>query len=113
MEIRFFQIVVPLFSLVLIYRQLSNHNANKSTVFETGMIIFFWAMIGIVAIFPDFFSKGIAKIFGFKDNVNAIIFFALGLLFYFQFQLYKILKKQDELLTELARKNALDNADKN
>lgn len=113
MEIRFFQIVVPLFSLVLIYRQLRAHNANKSTTFETWMIILFWAAVSVVSIFPDFFSKGIAKIFGFKDNVNAIIFFALGILFYFQFQLYKILKKQDELLTELARKNALDNADEN
>lgn len=111
MEIRIFQIIVPLFSLLLIYRQVQTHRNGKSSIFETWMIVLFWAAVAVVAVFPDFFSEGIAKIFGFKDNVNAIIFFALGLLFYFQFQLYKILKKQDELLTEMARKNALDNAE--
>jgi len=52
----------------------------------------------------------IAKVFGIKSNINALIFFALGLLFYIQLKLYKKIRKQDELLTEIARKIALDNA---
>lgn len=111
MELRIFQIVVPLFSSFLIYRQMQLHQTQKSTLFETWMVVLFWVAVGLFAIFPDFFSWKLAKIFGIKDNVNAIIFFALGLVFYFQFQLYRMLKKQDDLLTELTRKSALDNAE--
>jgi len=112
MELRYFQIIVPLFALLLILRQANEYRQAKSTVYETILIAFFWAGVAIFALFPDFFSDLIAKIFGIKDNVNAIIFLALGILFYFQFQLYKILKRQDEYLTELTRKIALKESEK-
>ena len=107
MEFRYFQIIVPIFCLLLVLRQCLEYRKAKSNIFETGLISFFWIAVAIFSLFPDFFSEGIAKLFGIKDNINAIIFFALGLLFYFQFQLYKILKSQDESLTELTRKIAL------
>jgi hypothetical protein len=62
----------------------------------------------VFAMFPDFVSTLVANIFGIKDNINAILFFSIGLIFYFQFQLYKMQRKQDELLTEITRKIALD-----
>ncbi|MFT6002551.1 MAG: hypothetical protein ACI95T_001313 [Flavobacteriales bacterium] len=107
MEIRYFQIIVPLFALILIITQIREFHKTKSNVYETILIFIFWIGIAIFAIFPDFFSEGIAKIFGIKDNINAIIFLALGLLFYFQFKLYKIFKRQDEYLTKLTREIAL------
>jgi len=107
MELRYFQIIVPILSLLLIWRQWMTYRKAKSSIYETVLISIFWLTVMVFAFFPDFISEGIAKLFGIKDNVNAIIFFALGLLFYFQFQLYKILKRQDEYLTELTRKIAL------
>ncbi len=112
MEIRYFQIIIPLFSLFLILRQLLVYRKSESNKFETMLISLFWGGILIFSLFPDFFSNLIAKIFGIKSNINAVIFFALGLLFYFQLQLYKMIKKQDDVLTEIARKIALDNAEK-
>lgn len=109
MELRYFQIIVPLFVLLLVAHQANEYRKAKSTFFETLLVCFFWISIAVFALFPDFFSKWIAKIFGIKDNVNAIIFLAIGVLFYFQFQLYKILKRQDGNLTNLTRNIALDN----
>lgn len=109
MEIRYFQIIVPIISMLFILRQFLAYRKNILNVYETLIITIFWIGVSCLALFPDFFSDIIANIFGIKDNINALIFFALGLLFYFQLQMYKIIKKQDQLLTELTRKIALDN----
>jgi hypothetical protein len=111
MELRYFQIIVPLVCLLLIWRQIRAYQQAKSSIYEASLITVFWISVSVFAFFPDFFSEKIAQLFGIKDNINAIIFFALGLLFYFQFQLYKILKRQDENLTEIARKVALKDAE--
>jgi len=106
-ELRYFQIIVPLFALLLVLRQIAEYRKSNSSVYETILICLFWIGIGVFALFPDFFSELIAKLFGIKSNINAIIFLALGVLFYFQFLLYKILKRQDGYLTELTRSVAL------
>lgn len=112
MEVRYFQIIVPTVCLLFIYYQIRTYRSGKATNYETGILLSFWMAVIGVALFPDFFSKGVANVFGIKDNVNAIIFFTIALVFYFQFQFYKTLKKQDALLTEIARKIAMDNAEK-
>ena len=109
MEIRYFQIIIPIISLLFIIRQFIAYKKNKLNIYETLIIALFWIGITCLALFPDLFSGLIANMFGIKDNINALLFFALGLLFYFQLQMYKIMKKQDHLITELARKIALDN----
>jgi len=112
MEIRYFQIIIPLFVVILIVKQISDTLKGKVGLYESVLISVFWTGVAGVAIFPDFISDLIAKVFGIKDNINAIIFLAIGLLFYFQLQLYKILRKQDQLLTEISRKEALKNAER-
>lgn len=112
MEIRYFQIIIPLISILFIVRQYIAHKRNILSIYETVIISIFWIGVSCLALFPDFVSDLIANIFGIKDNINAIIFFALGLIIYFQLQMYKTIKKQDQLLTELARKIALDNSKK-
>ena len=91
MEFRLFQFIIPLFAIIIFFRQLKKYKKTESSVYETILIICFWLALVAISLFPDFFSKAIAKIFGFKDNVNALIFFSLGLLFYFQFKLYKMI----------------------
>lgn len=108
MEIRYFQIIIPIIVLFFIYFQYREYKKNNSGTSETILIILFLIGVLNLALFPDFFSLFIAKLFGIKDNINAIIFFALGMLFYFQFKMYKSIKKQDQLITEISRKIALD-----
>ncbi|MDF1695718.1 MAG: DUF2304 domain-containing protein [Saprospiraceae bacterium] len=109
MEIRYFQIIIPLISLLFIYFQYRDYSTNKSRINETVLVSLFWVGVSGLALFPDYISDIIANVFGIKDNINALIFFALGVLFYFQLQLYKTIRKQDKLLTELTRKVALQN----
>lgn len=110
MEIRYFQIIIPIISLLFIVRQFIAYKRSILGIYETVIISIFWVGVASLALFPDFFSDIIANIFGIKDNINALIFFALGLIIYFQLQMYKTIKKQDQLLTELTRKIALDEA---
>lgn len=110
MEIRYFQIIIPLISMLFIIRQYLAYRKNILSIYETIIISIFWVGVSSLALFPDFFADLIAHVFGIKDNINALIFFALGLLIYFQLQMYKIIKKQDQLLTELTRKIAIDNS---
>lgn len=112
MKVRFFQIIIPFVALLMIFFQIRAYNAGKSSTNETALLFAFWSGVLGVAVYPDFFSNLIAKTFGIKDNVNAIIFFALAILFYLQLQLYKAQKKHDQALTELARKIALENAER-
>ena len=109
MEIRYFQVIVPLLVFLLVYNQYRLFRKGKSRSNETLVISLFWLSIGLLAFFPDLISDFIANIFGIKDNINALIFFALGILFYFNLKLYKIVKHQDQMITKLTRKIAIEN----
>ena len=108
MEIRYFQIIIPIVCCWFIYFQYKRYSQNKSGLSEMIITVLFWIGIVFLALFPDIISKFIASLFGIKDNINALIFFALGLLFYFQLQMYKVIKRQDEMLTEFTCKIALE-----
>ncbi|MBX2877807.1 MAG: DUF2304 family protein [Saprospiraceae bacterium] len=107
MELRIFQIIVPLFALLFIGDLMVSYRKSKVSVFELTLGLGFWVGVLAFAIFPDFISRGIAQLFGIKDNVNAIIFFCIGLLFFFQFKQYFLIRKQEKNLTLLMRKIAL------
>ena len=112
MEIRYFQIIIPIVALIIISLQLLEYSKKKSGVTESILVILFWVSITALSIFPDFFSDLIANVFGIKSNINAVIFLALGLLFFFQLRIFKMIKRQDRTLTELARKMALKEHEK-
>ena len=112
MEIRFFQIVIPILVLLFMYSQYLEYRKGRSGIYEIVIISVFSTGIVLLALFPDLLSEIIASVFGIKSNINAVIFFALGVLLYFQFKMFKLIKKQDEVLTKLARKIALDEHEK-
>jgi len=107
MELRIFQIIVPLMALLFIGDLIISYRKSKVSVFELLLGLGFWVSAMVFALFPDFISTGIAQLFGIKDNVNAIIFFCIGLLFFFQFKQYFLIRKQEKALTILMRKIAL------
>ena len=107
MEIRIFQIVVPLIALFFIFGAIFHYHKSKITIYETALRVAFWLAALLVAFFPDFFSNGIARIFGIRSNVNAIIFFCLGILFFIQFKMYFAIRKLEKNLTVLTRQLAL------
>ncbi len=104
----FYQWLVPILSLFFIYRLVSQYKANKRLLVGTLLWSLFWVAIAFLGLFPDLISLGIAESLGFKDNINAVIFVALGFLFlmtYYQSSTIEGLEKQ---MTELVRKLALE-----
>jgi len=62
----------------------------------------------ILAVIPNEISDSIARILGFKSNINAIIFVALGMLFLFVFYLSSTIERLEAKITQLIRKQAID-----
>ncbi|MEO1261263.1 MAG: DUF2304 domain-containing protein [Bacteroidota bacterium] len=109
MELRFFQIIVPLIALYFIANLIFNFRKSQITIAEMIIGNIFWVAALIFALFPDHISTKIALVFGIESNVNAIIFFCIGLLFLNQFKMYFLIRKQEKSLTILTRKLALKN----
>ena len=74
--------------------------------------IVFWLAISLLAIIPNEVSVGIASLLGFKSNVNAVIFVALGFLLSTVFYLSAAVERLEKQLTDIVRKFALENAER-
>ncbi len=106
---QFYQWLVPVIAVYYIYRIVGQYREQKRLVTSTMTWIIFWVTCSFLALMPDLISDGIAKLLGFKSNVNAVIFVALGLLFVFMFYLTAIIEKMEKQLSETIRELALEN----
>ncbi len=68
----------------------------------------FWITISLLAIIPDMVSFSLAETLGFRSNINAVIFVALGFLFLMTYYHSSTIEKLEKQITELIRKIALD-----
>mgnify|MGYP006267539091 CR=1 FL=1 len=112
MKLEVYQILVPLAALgfmVNLFRRFLKSRASWQEALLGGS---FWLSVGVFALFPDAISNWLARLFGIKSNINAIIFFCLGLIFFFQYKLFFLLKRNQMAITELARKITLERAEK-
>ena len=107
-----YQILVPLIALLFLGVSIAQHVRGKNTTTELLFWIVFWILVIVLALFPDFVTTYVAKLLGIKSNVNAIIFLAIGILFFLQLRMYYIIKRQSVLITDLVRKIALREEDK-
>jgi hypothetical protein len=107
MEIRLFQWLVPVLVALFLMSHFLRYYRGRIDLQETILGAVLWIGIALVAIFPDKISNFLAAILGFKSNTNAILFLGLGVLFYFQYRLYRIQVRQRRELTRLTRAIAL------
>lgn len=107
MQLEIYQVIVPLISVVFIISLLQRFWAGKVGWQESMVGAMFWVAVIFFAFFPDFISEKIAGLFGIKSNINAVIFLCLGLIFFFQYKLFMLIKQQQSALTALTRKIAL------
>lgn len=112
MEIRIFQIFVPLLSIVFIGSLYMHHSKGKSSISVTLISMLFWVAVGVFAIFPDIISKAIANAFGIKSNINAILFLSLGIIFFILFKMYNLIKAQEKSITLLTRRLSIEEFEK-
>ncbi len=107
MKFEIYQWLVPLLSVFYIIRILLQQRSGKRSLRSVVIWSTFWTLIALLAIVPNQISFQIAELLGFKSNVNAIIFVALGWLILMVFYLSATLEKLERKLTELVRELSL------
>ena len=107
-QIEIYQWLVPLIALFFMYRIFIQFRNNKRLLTGTIVWIIFWITISILAIIPDLVSFSIAETVGFKSNINAVIFVALGFLFLMTYYQSSTIERLEKQITELVRKIALE-----
>lgn len=81
MQFEFYQWVVPLVGLFYLVRVTLQFRANERSATSLVVWLIFWVTIIVLAVIPNPISFKIAKLLGFKSNINAVIFVALGCCF--------------------------------
>jgi hypothetical protein len=107
MKIRIFQVVIPLIALFVIWLYIGRLRNGKSTLNEIFPTLLFLVAMTIFVIIPDPVSDFLRKIVGMESNINAIMFFGMGLLFLVQLNLYSGMRKQEKEITKLTRELAI------
>lgn len=108
MELEIYQWLIPLISLFFLSRTILQYRKKRRSARGLAVWMIFWVTLIFMAIIPNQISMELARIFGFKSNVNAIIFVSLGLLFLFVFYLSAAIERLERKITELVRKLSLD-----
>ena len=108
MQIEIYQWLVPVIGLYFIYRTINQYVKKRRTVLAAVVWVIFWIGVITLAIIPNQVSFKIAEILGFKSNVTAVIFVAIGMLFFFVFYLSSTVERLENQLTDLVRKLAIE-----
>jgi len=91
-----------------VVRLVNQYKVKKRLIKGTIFWFVFWVSISILAIIPDNISIGLAKVLGFKDNVNAIIFVGVFFQFLFLYYLSNTVERLERKVTDLVRKIAIE-----
>jgi hypothetical protein len=102
-----YQLLVPLFSLIMIAKAVSQYLHHKRTLRELIVLSAIWSCVSMVAVFPDFSMYWLSLVTGIKSGFNALIFFTLVVLVYGFLQLLIKIEDNERILTDLVRKIAL------
>lgn len=103
-----YQFLVPAFALLMILRVISHYLRGEQSIREVIVWLTLWLGASAVALFPKNTVDLLAKITGVKSGVNAIIFFVLIILCYSTLKLYMLAETQEQKITELVRKLAIE-----
>ena len=105
----FYQWLVPLVALIYIVRIALQYRNRKRFLGSTVLWSAFWLLIAILAILPDMISVNIARFLGFKSNINAVIFVAIGFLFILMVYLTATVERLEKQVTGVVRELAIEN----
>jgi len=94
-----YQVLVPLFCLVMIVNNWVKHRAGEFTMRGFLFWTLIWLGLGFFAVFPDVASE-VTGLTGIKDSFRALSVVAFVFLFYLSFH---NLMKNDRLSRELTR----------
>lgn len=104
-----YQVVVPLFSFLMIVYAWNLVVRHKKTIWEGGLWTVFWLAIAYISLVPSSLQY-LSSITGIKKNENAATITAIGVLFFVVFYMIIRLEEMEQRLTKLVRDRALGDA---
>ncbi|NOS67042.1 MAG: DUF2304 domain-containing protein [Candidatus Peribacteraceae bacterium] len=104
-----YQIVAPIIALTAIVYAWNLVMRQKKTVWEAFFWTVFWSAVAAVAMFPSFLAY-LSTVTGIENRENAVIFTALGILFFMVFYMIIRLEELERRQTKIVREMALREA---
>jgi hypothetical protein len=104
-----YQIVVPIVSVIAVLYAWSLMMRKKKTVWEVILWTLFWGTISFIALRPGTLSY-LSFITGIKNQENAVIFTAIGILFFLLFYLIVRVEELQQRQSRIVRAVALKDA---
>lgn len=108
-----YQVVVVAISSIMLYlgiKEFVNRETGQ-TLLKLSVRLVVWGGMGLIAIYPDF-TLIIARVMGVVDNFNAVVLMGFLLVFLLIFKLLSAIEKVEQNISELTRKEALNEAHK-
>jgi hypothetical protein len=107
MDVQLYQIVGGIGALLFLFLSVRQFLGGHISLRELVFWSFFWLFTLMLSLFPDPISQFLANTLGIKSNLNAIFFLGLGVLFFIQFRLYLVIRRQNEIISSLVRRIAI------
>lgn len=104
-----YQVVVPLFSLLMITYAWNLVFRQKKTIWEGILWTIFWASIAYISLFPSSL-QALSALTGIKKNENAATITAIGVIFFILFYVIMRIEELEQRLVKMIRTKALRDA---
>ena len=104
-----YQVVVPLFSFVMVAYAWNLVVRQKKTIWEGALWTGFWFAIAYISLVPNSLQY-LSSITGIKKNENAATITAIGVIFFMMFYLIIRLEEMEQRVTKIVRDQALRDA---
>lgn len=104
-----YQIVVPLFSLLMVLYAWNLVWRHRKTIWEGALWTIFWSLVAYFAFAPSSLQY-LSAITGIKKNENAALITAIGILFFTIFYLVIRIEELDQKLIKIVQDRALGDA---
>ena len=101
-----YQIAVPILSFIAILYAWSLVTRKKKTVWGALLWTIFWGALAVLAFAPSLLTY-LAWFTGIKDSENAVIFTALGIIFFMVFYMVMRMEELEQRQTRVIRKIGL------
>lgn len=102
MELRIFQIVIPVIFVAYVIKQVIAIRKSKRNAVDVLVPILILLGLTLVALFPDATTKRLSRLMGVEDNVNGLLIFLVGILLLLVNNLYEKMRAQQDLINKLA-----------
>ncbi len=111
MKIHLYQIVVVAIASVMLFQGINEFVKREAgqTLLKLLVRLLVWGGMALIAVYPNF-TYFLSKIIGIEDNINAVLLTGFLFVFLIIFKLISALEKLEQNISELTRKEALNEA---